>query len=81
MWTRTHELLASVVEVVSVGVAEKALRDPIRVPRPERVLSDEQIRADRQAQEVPIGDAVEMFAAQGRVRKAPPRPQPVEVGA
>lgn len=86
MWTRTHELLASLVEVVSVSAAERALRKPIQIPRPQRKQTAEERREERAAAAVPIAEAVQTFTAQGRVRKAPPRavhaaPTPVGVGA
>jgi hypothetical protein len=70
-WTRTHELLASVVEVVSVSAADRRLKKPLQVPRPKPARPS---RANRPAVErakgaVPLGEAMtRLDNGAGRVR-------------
>lgn len=85
-WTKTHELLATLVEVMSVSAAERRLKKPIEVPRPRPpkrrpVAQAEQRRANEKAAgAVDVGAAMDQFQAAGRVRRAAPVPaqQPID---
>lgn len=78
IWTHTHELLATAVEVMSINVAQKALKEPITVPRPQiktRYVDPGQWEAVERARgAVSISDAVGGPGGQ-HVRRAAPTPK------
>ena len=75
-WTRTHELLATLVEVMSVAASERRLKKPIEVPRPRppkrRPVAEAQTRreVEKAAGAVSVTDAMSSMQAAGRVRSA-----------
>ncbi len=75
IWTRNHELLASLVEVVSVGVAERAIKKPISVPRPQpkrvKVARDRRADVERAEGAVSLDEAMRALNEKGRVRVVP----------
>lgn len=80
IWTHTHELLATAVEVMSINVAQKALKEPITVPRPQiktRYIDPSQWEAVERARgAVSISDAVGGPSGQRTVRRVtPPAPK------
>lgn len=76
-WTVEVELLAQLIEVVSIGTAERAIREPIRIPRPDwmqpgaRQASEEEFVVRPAAED---GDANPYRAAiRGLMASTPPR--------
>lgn len=39
-WTTHDELLAQLIEIVSIGVADRVLRKPVQVPRPRKPAAE-----------------------------------------
>lgn len=65
------------VEVISVGAAERRLKKPIEIPRPRPLrrpvaAREQRAQAERAAGAVSVADAIPAFAAAGRVRPALP---------
>jgi hypothetical protein len=48
-WSVNTELLAQLLEVTSVGVAERRLKDPVKIPRPTHLAKHRKARSTQEA--------------------------------
>ncbi len=66
-WTAELELMAQLIEIVSIQAAEMKLRKPIKVPRPKDAGQVPSVRADRPvavaADDNPYRSAIRAFGA------------------
>jgi hypothetical protein len=69
VWTRLHELLATVVEVTSVPAAEHKLHEPVEIPRPQRAHTAE---TEYAAGAITVDQAMAKFASTGHVQPSGP---------